>query len=190
MIVLDKHNLSLIDFSRLFIDCVDIQVTDSLESYGLITGGTVRLKNLDTKKLFYHTIVTAICDGIKGQRMSGRVAVCYNSKSTVPETCTLCTYVDHVDLTRFLHNTITTLDVILPVSFVDIRLPFDSACNELKHNTGKSVEIVNNIQSKYNSFNINTYNLSKLKKFTKRYGLEGVMTTFLNKFSGYHLIYG
>lgn len=180
------HNLQIIDFSGIIKNNVECKLLNDLDSFGLIKGGQINLKNKDVKRLMYHHIIYELCVHVLSIKGKERVIVHYST--LVSPTCALNKFTNCEESLDFFNKFVLKLIKMLPIKFVYTPITFDEFKSALKNKRGTYYEVINQAKDILDNYDTSRYTFTKARAFGKRYGLEYLTNNFFKKIKVKQLI--
>ena len=176
---LPSHKITLIDFYQLFQKQIDVKIVNNCHEHGLIKNDKISLFNKDVEKIIYHYIILESCDYL----INIQNGSCIFCLTTIPS-CDfeLFKYTDKSKLLDFITKSVRKISRNIPISFLSI--PFDDInvlCDKIKYNNGNALDTLEYIKKAINNKKKVEYSLSNAKKFTKKYDLNFLNQSYLNK---------
>jgi hypothetical protein len=167
--IIPEYNITLIDFNKVFIKEIQINILDDLYKYKLLDKS---LNNKDVQKIFYHHIIHVICEDLL-KSSSGKPIILFNY--TQLDDCVIKEYYKEDKLLEFLSHVIQKIERNLPIKIFKTKLNVQTVVHLKEKNDGRALTLLTKLIEKSNTFNVNDYSFEKIKRLTKKYEL-----TFLN----------
>jgi hypothetical protein len=172
---LAEYGITLIDFNKVFIKEVQVDILDDLFKFKLLGKN---LANSDVKKIFYHHIVYRICEDLLAVRFSKPIII-FNH--TQLDDCFIKNYFKEDSLLDFLVAFINKLQTMLPIKIYKSKLNIETLQHLQKTQDARAQMMINALVQKSNTFDSSSYSFEKIKRFTKKYELTFLNSDYFNR---------
>ena len=188
MIKIDSKNISLINFSDIFTQNIDIQFLDDLHSLNLIINNEVSLSKRDVKRLLHHRLIYGACEYVRTAKVGSKIViVCSGDFKTADFQIYDFFQVD--EIYNVIISFFKSIKKYLPLNVLFVDITFGAIKNNLDERTGKGSEIISIAESiVYNHKKI-SFTFNKIKKFAEKNGLKFISSHYFNDIKSRQLIF-
>ena len=180
------HRIAVLDFNTIFNKHIETDLLNDLEKFGLINDGRFNIKNMHTKKLFYHHIINGLANFFLNTKIKHKSIIFYNK--LVPTGEQLIHMCDLEELQSFFNKTILKISKLLPLKWYFSAHTFTELVDTVKKNTGDSHDLVNRIRFTLDGYDTSRFTYAKARTFADRHGLQFLTKNFFKKIYSKQLI--
>jgi hypothetical protein len=108
-----EHNIGLLDFRSLFRG-IELSFINEVHDLGMLSGGTLNLKDGDVKRLFLHHTIFTLCEKLLQTDVRCRKVVVFTPFNQDPQ-IELLQYCDPVQLNKLITRTLKDVTKRLPI---------------------------------------------------------------------------
>jgi len=176
-----QYNFRIINFNYLFRD-IELNIINDLHKHGLLTE---RISS-NAKKFFYHHIILGICESLLQNKIKEKSIIYFNNNQL--GNYQILKYFKEEDILNLLNVIFKQLKKLLPIKIFISTISFDFLTHLLHKNDGRSTELINSIRAYLDTVSLENYTFSKVKTFTKKFGLLFLNKDYFNQLKSKQLI--
>tara|TARA_S200002703_G_scaffold47573_1_gene41167 strand:+ start:351 stop:905 length:555 start_codon:yes stop_codon:yes gene_type:complete len=178
---INRINVHLINFSNILNVCA-VDILDDLHLYGLYEEFKF---DKDTKKVFYHHIISTLCNCIIESNSFNKSIIFYNESDI--KSNQLCDMVTNQRMISFITNTLNKVNRLLPIRLFNSVDTFNDTVQLLSTNSGERIELHAKLVDIVSKKQVSDFR--NIKTFAKRYDLTFLSETFFNKIKTKNLMF-
>ncbi len=170
------YNINLINCNEVFKKASD-SIVDDLYKFDLLQKS---LNNTTVRRLFLHYTILHLCEAILKSKSNKKNILFFNN--TQLNDVSLAKFHNESDIIKSICSVLRKVKVMLPVKVYISRYSLDYFHHLLESNQGKGYLLLNEVRSTADHDNTR-FTFSKIKQYTKKYGLTWLNEEYFNRLS-------